>query len=83
MIAAALGMPQASRAVGNALGKNRFPQDVPCHRVVRADGHLGGYAWGLPKKVDRLREEGVEVRNGYVNLREYGVGISGMILRIK
>lgn len=71
VVAAALGMPAASRAVGNALSKNRSA-DVPCHRVVRADGSLAGYAWGLPKKAERLREEGVEVANDHVDIGKYG-----------
>ncbi|MCA9752856.1 MAG: methylated-DNA--[protein]-cysteine S-methyltransferase [Gemmatimonadetes bacterium] len=45
-IAAALGRPEAVRAVGMALGRNPFPLVVPCHRVLRADGELGGYVAG-------------------------------------
>ena len=43
-LALALGQPKASRAVGNALNKNPKAPQVPCHRVVRVGGQLGGYA---------------------------------------
>jgi len=49
-IAAAIGAPAAVRAVGSACGANPIALVVPCHRAVRADGGLGGYAWGLPTK---------------------------------
>lgn len=57
-IAAAIGHPRASRAVGNALSKNSF-RDVPCHRVVRSDGSTGGFARGKKEKIKLLRKEGV------------------------
>ena len=47
------------RAVGNAMNKNPNAPKVPCHRVVRSDGSLGGYAFGLPKKVSLLKSEGI------------------------
>ncbi len=46
-IAAQIGRPQAARAVGQALGANRLPIIVPCHRVLRSDGSLGGFSGGL------------------------------------
>ncbi|HVN52537.1 MAG TPA: methylated-DNA--[protein]-cysteine S-methyltransferase [Acidimicrobiales bacterium] len=49
-IAEQVGRPQASRAVGQANGRNPISIIVPCHRVVAADGTLGGYGWGLPRK---------------------------------
>ncbi len=49
-IARYLGNPQASRAVGSAVGRNPISFVVPCHRVLRADGSLGGYHWGLTRK---------------------------------
>jgi len=58
-IAAHIGHPGAARAVGNALGANPFPVLIPCHRAVRADGSLGGYAGGLEMKRALLRLEGV------------------------
>ncbi len=49
--------PQAARAVGNALNKNRDPK-VPCHRVIRSDGSIGGYNGGTAKKIGILKKEG-------------------------
>lgn len=60
-VAAAIGNPQAVRAVGNTLNKNRNPQ-VPCHRIIRSDGHIGGFARGLAAKFSMLRKEGVIIQ---------------------
>lgn len=49
-VARELGKPKAMRAVGNALARNPIPIIIPCHRVVRSDGSLGGYALGLAWK---------------------------------
>lgn len=54
-------MPKAARAVGNALNKNPYAPEVPCHRVIRKDGSLGGFALGARKKVELLRREGFNV----------------------
>lgn len=56
-IAAAIGAPAAARAVGSACGANPVALAVPCHRAVRADGGLGGYAWGLGRKKKLLALE--------------------------
>src|SRR5438067_11147426 len=59
-IAAEIGHPAAVRAVGSALRKNPVPVLIPCHRVVRSDGHMGGYALGgNAAKVRILAAEGV------------------------
>jgi methylated-DNA-[protein]-cysteine S-methyltransferase len=57
-IAGKIGRPRASRAVGNALGSNPIPIVVPCHRVLRAGGDVGGYAGGPERKRRLLRLEG-------------------------
>jgi methylated-DNA-[protein]-cysteine S-methyltransferase len=57
-VAAKAGSPRGSRAAGNALGSNRIPIVVPCHRVVRAGGALGGYTGGADKKEYLLELEG-------------------------
>jgi methylated-DNA-[protein]-cysteine S-methyltransferase len=57
-IAARAGSPRASRAAGNALHNNPVAIVVPCHRVLRTDGSLGGYGGGLPIKKWLLRHEG-------------------------
>ena len=58
-IAAAIGQPGAVRAVGTANGDNPVAVLVPCHRVIRSDGSLGGYAGGLERKSRLLAAEGV------------------------
>ena len=59
-IAKAIGRPLAGRAVGNALNKNHF-RPVPCHRVIRSDGLVGGFARGTKEKIKILRREGVKI----------------------
>lgn len=56
------GAPKAVRAVGTACGANPVALVVPCHRVVRSDGGLGGYAWGGERKARLLRVEGSVAR---------------------
>ena len=58
-LAARVGQPGAARAVGQALATNPWPIIVPCHRVVGADGGLGGYGGGLDMKERLLRLEGM------------------------
>jgi methylated-DNA-[protein]-cysteine S-methyltransferase len=58
-LAASAGRPRAARAAGNALHDNPVAIIVPCHRVLRGDGSLGGYAGGLPAKEWLLKHEGV------------------------
>jgi methylated-DNA-[protein]-cysteine S-methyltransferase len=53
-----LGRPQAVRAVGGAVGRNRLSIIIPCHRALGHDGTLTGYAGGLPRKIELLRREG-------------------------
>jgi methylated-DNA-[protein]-cysteine S-methyltransferase len=57
-VAAEAGSPRATRAAGNALGSNPMPVVVPCHRVLRTGGSLGGYTGGLDRKEFLLRLEG-------------------------
>jgi O-6-methylguanine DNA methyltransferase len=59
-IAGRIGRPGACRAVGNALHKNPYPVVVPCHRVICADGSLGGFARGAGAKKRLLEREGVD-----------------------
>lgn len=56
-LASALGQPAAVRAVAGACARNKVAVLVPCHRVVRSDGSLGGYRWGLPRKQALLDRE--------------------------
>lgn len=58
-VAVKAGSPNAVRAVGSALAKNTDPKNVPCHRVIRSDGGMGGYAFGgVEKKREILKKEG-------------------------
>jgi AraC family transcriptional regulator of adaptative response/methylated-DNA-[protein]-cysteine methyltransferase len=56
-IAAAIGQPTAARAVASAIARNRIAVVVPCHRVIREDGSVGGYRWGVPMKRQILADE--------------------------
>ena len=60
-LARALGT-NAYRAVGNSMNKNPYAPIVPCHRVIKSDGSLGGFAHGPAEKIARLRKEGIIVR---------------------
>ena len=59
-VALAINMPKASRAVANACAKNPYAPKIPCHRVIRSDGTLGGYSapGGIKKKKKILKKEG-------------------------
>ena len=62
-VAKAIGRPKAHRAVANAVGKNPYPPKIPCHRVIRTDGSLGGYSGkgGIKTKLRLLRSEKVDI----------------------
>ena len=62
-VAKAIGKPLAVRAVANAIGKNPYAPKIPCHRVIRSDGSLGGYSGngGIKKKLRLLRSEKVDI----------------------
>ena len=65
-LARMIGRPLAHRAVGSAMNKNPFAPKVPCHRVVKSNGDLGGFADDIHLKIKRLHEEGVEVKNNRI-----------------
>lgn len=58
-VAAAIGRPRACRFVGTALSKNPFPLLIPCHRVIRSDGGIGGFGSGISMKRKLLALEGI------------------------
>mgnify|MGYP003457974409 CR=1 FL=1 len=62
-LALRIGKPRAVRAVANAVGANPMAPTIPCHRVVRSDGGLGGYSGkgGIKTKISLLRQEGVKI----------------------
>jgi O-6-methylguanine DNA methyltransferase len=61
-IAREIGHPKAVRAVGTALSKNPIPLLIPCHRVIRSDGHMGNYALGKKAKRILLAAEGIDIQ---------------------
>jgi O-6-methylguanine DNA methyltransferase len=74
-IAKYLGNPRGARAVGWAMRACSDPE-IPCHRVIRADGDVGGWssASGLREKIGLLRREGIQVRKRRVDLSRYYFG---------
>ena len=65
-LAEMIGKPKAHRAVGSAMNKNPFAPKVPCHRVVKSNGDLGGFSIDIKVKIKRLQEEGVMVSNNKI-----------------
>jgi methylated-DNA-[protein]-cysteine S-methyltransferase len=65
-LARASGCPKGGRAIGNALNKNPWAPKVPCHRVVKFNGVVGGYAGGAKMKCELLRKEGILIENGKI-----------------
>jgi len=63
-VAKAIGIPLAVRAVANAIGKNPYPPKIPCHRVIRSNGSIGGYSGkgGIQQKRHLLRSEKVFIK---------------------
>ncbi len=74
-VAKAVGKPKAFRAVGQALKANKHPEKIPCYKVVRSDGSLGGYCGSDPKNIQKkirlLKKDGVKVVAGKVDLEKY------------
>lgn len=60
-VAKRAGKPKAYRAVGNILNKNYDPR-IPCHRVIRSDGKIGGYNRGVVNKIKILKKEGMNLK---------------------
>ena len=65
-LARMIGRPKAHRAVGSAMNKNPYAPQVPCHRVVKSNGDLGGFATNIEVKIKRLQEEGVMVSDNKI-----------------
>ena len=65
-LAKAVGLKNGQRAVGKIMNKNPYPVIIPCHRVVKSDGKIGGYAYGEEIKSDMLTREGIVVKNGKI-----------------
>ena len=65
-LARMIGRPNAHRAVGSAMNKNPYAPQVPCHRVVKSNGDLGGFATDIEVKIKRVQEEGVMVSDNKI-----------------
>ena len=61
----------SARAIGSILSQNENIPEVPCHRVVKSNGKLGGYKLGRERKEELLKQEGVKVVKGKIDLEEY------------
>ncbi|MEK6889565.1 MAG: MGMT family protein [Nanoarchaeota archaeon] len=62
---------KAYRAVGQAMNKNPHAPIVPCHRVINSSGKLGGYAFGIKKKIEILKKEGIEIKDNKIDLTKF------------
>ncbi len=61
-LAKAVGIKNGQRAVGRIMNKNPYPVIIPCHRVVKSDGKVGGYAYGQQVKINMLSKEGIKIK---------------------
>lgn len=66
---------KAYRAIGQILKKNHFPETIPCYKVIKSNGELGGYFGSslknIKKKINLLKKDHINIRNNKVNLKEY------------
>ncbi|PIT95585.1 cysteine methyltransferase [Candidatus Falkowbacteria bacterium CG_4_9_14_3_um_filter_38_19] len=76
-IAKYLKRPKAYRAVGNALNKNSYVPKMPCHRVIRSNGQIGGYAFGKTKKIKLLEQEKINIKQDRI------INFSKIFLKLK
>ena len=65
-LANAVGLKNGQRTIGMIMKKNPFPVIIPCHRVVKSDGKIGGYAYGERVKSKMLANEGIKIENGKI-----------------
>jgi len=65
-LARAIGLKNGQRVIGKIMNKNPYPVIVPCHRVIKSDGKIGGYAWGEQVKAKMLSNEGIKIKNGKI-----------------
>ncbi|MBI2043866.1 MGMT family protein [Candidatus Pacearchaeota archaeon] len=61
------------RAVGNALNNNPYAPKIACHRVIKSNGKVGGFAHGTKKKIEMLKKEGIIIENGKIDLKKFGI----------
>ena len=65
-LANAVGLKNGQRVIGMIMKKNPFPVIVPCHRVVKSDGKIGGYVYGERVKSQMLAKEGIKIKDGKI-----------------
>lgn len=65
-LAKAVGFSNGQRAVGRIMNKNPYPVLIPCHRVVKSNGTVGGYAYGEEIKINMLKKEGIKIKEGKI-----------------
>jgi len=66
-IAKLAGKPKAYRVVGNILNKNRDSK-IPCHRVIKSNGEIGGYKYGTKRKIAQLKKEGIIIKKSKIQI---------------
>jgi len=65
-LAKAVGLKNGQRVIGQIMKKNPYPSIIPCHRVVKADGKIGGFFYGDKIKTNMLKKEGIKIQNGKI-----------------
>jgi len=65
-LAKSIGFTNGQRVVGRIMNQNPYPAIIPCHRVVRSDGKVGGYDYGEEVKINMLQQEGIKIKNGKI-----------------
>ena len=65
-LAKAVGLKNGQRVIGQIMKKNPFPVIIPCHRVVKSDRQVGGYAYGGKVKANMLKKEGIKINDGKI-----------------
>ena len=65
-LADSIGLKNGQRLVGQIMSKNPFPVIIPCHRVVKSNGEIGGYAFGIKIKKNMLRKEGIQIKKNKI-----------------
>ena len=65
-LANAVGLKNGQRTIGMIMKKNPFPVIIPCHRVVKSDGKIGGYVYGKSVKSKMLTNEGIKIKDGEI-----------------
>ena len=65
-LARTVGLKNGQRVIGRIMNKNPYPVIIPCHRVIKSNGKIGGYAWGEKIKTNMLSKEGIKIKNGKI-----------------